>query len=111
MNQLLKVSASCFKIRVEVKAGAGRRQRNDVPRLCALAGKLDRLLHIFCVQDAQLLRVKAFAGGDSRFDFRRGYTHQDEGLDLFDDFGCKRLKGDFFVVAARNQDELLVEGV
>ena len=46
------------------------------------------------------------------------YTHldvykrqQDEGLDLFDDFGCKRLKGDFFVVAARNQDELLVEGV
>lgn len=73
--------------------------------------KLDRLLHIFCVQDAQLLRVKAFAGGDSRFDFRCGHTHQDEGLDLFDDFGCKRLKGDFFIVAARNQDELLVEGV
>ena len=45
----------------------------------------------------------------SLFNARCGSPHQHQHFDMCHDFRCQRLIGDFFVIAARNQDDLLVK--
>ena len=67
------------------------------------------MLHAVCVQDRQCLRVKVRVLAHSLFNARCGCPHQHQHFDMCHDFRCQRLIGDFFVIAARNQDDLLVK--
>jgi len=57
----------------------------------------------------QCLRVKVRVLAHSLFNARCGCPHQHQHLNMCHDFRCQRLIGDFFVIAARNQDDLLVK--
>ena len=109
VDDLLELTAAHLKVGVQVERSTGRRQDDDVAGLCGGAGQLHSVLHVVGVLDGQRCFVKAFAFAHSLLDTGAGGTHQHQVLDVGNDFRCQRLIRDVLVVAARNEDDLLVE--
>ena len=67
------------------------------------------MLHVVGVQDGQLVFVKIGVLAHGLFDARAGRAHQHQRFDVGDDLRGQRFIGDLFVVAARDQNDLLVK--
>ena len=111
LHDILIIPSSDLKIRVQVKRRGGGRETDDIARFGSTARQLDGVLHTVGVQDGQAAPGKAIALADGLLDAGAGSAHQHQRLDVGENLRGQRLIGDLFVVAARNQDELLVEGV
>ena len=67
------------------------------------------MLHTVGVQDGQAAPGKAITLADGLLDAGAGSAHQHQRLDVSENLRGQRLIGDLFVVAARDQDDLLVK--
>ena len=107
LHDILIIPSSDLKIRVQVKRRGGGRETDDIARFGGTARQLDGVLHTVGVQDGQAAPGKAIALADGLLDAGAGSAHQYQRLDVGENLRGQRLIGDLFVVAARDQDDLL----
>ena len=111
LHDILIIPSSDLKIRVQVKRRGGGRETDDIARFGGTARQLDGVLHTVGVQDGQTAPGKAIALADGLLDAGAGSAHQHQRLDVGENLRGQRLIGDLFVVAARDQDDLLVKAI
>ena len=110
VDDLLESGAPLHEVFELVKGGAGRRQDDHVAGPRGLVGGQHRLGKVVDNMDGQRVRAVIRGGFHRGFDLLGGVAGKEQLLYMGCHLGAQHVEGDVLVVAAGDEDHLLVEG-